>query len=363
MLLALVGASPSVARAGAGADVGGSCDHDVAVAFDARLARELRDAGSPPYVLGDVRFSRPDTVWGARRALRRALSEQKYDAVIAHAPWSTTLVAPVVRRANLPFFSWIHDAPHAEQWPERRIARVPPDRFICNSHYTAGLVARWMPGVARDVIYPSVSTTASSADRAAVRRELGESDRAVVILMAARMEPWKGHRVLLDAAARLRGDITVWIAGGAQRPQEIAYVDELSRTAAANASGIRIRLLGERSDVPRLMRGADVYCQPNTLPEPFGVALVEALSAGVPVVTAAAGGALEIVDEHCGILVSHVSADTVAAALQRLTDDPGLRRALGQQGPSRASRIGDPAVALGRIEQLVRQQRTRTSAA
>jgi glycosyltransferase involved in cell wall biosynthesis len=361
MLLAVVGASHSIARAGAGVD--GSCDHDVAMAFDARLARELREGVWPVRVLGDVRFSRPDTVWGARRALRRALAEQGYDAVIAHAPWSTALVAPVARRASLPFFSWIHDAPHGVQWPERRVARVPPDRFICNSHYTAGLVARWMPGVPRDVIYPPLATTTPSADRADVRRELAEPDHVIVIFMAARMEPWKGHRVLVEAARHLRGDVTVWIAGGAQRPEEVAYFDELSRAAAVNAKGIRIRILGERSDVPRLMRGADVYCQPNTSPEPFGLAFLEALSAGVPVVTTAAGGALEIVDEQCGILVPHASAEPVAAALQRLIDDPALRRSLGQRGPSRVSRIGDPGIALSRIEQVVRQQRTRSSAA
>jgi glycosyltransferase involved in cell wall biosynthesis len=182
MLLTLVDASRQ-------AESGG---HEVAVAFDGRFARELRDAGSSPWVLGDARFSRPDTVWRARRALRRALAQQRYDAVIAHAPWSTALAAPAVRRANLPLFSWIHDAPHPDQWPERRVARMRPDRFICNSRYTAGLVARWMPGLATDVIHPPVAASAPSTDRAGVRREFGEPDDAVVVLTAARMSRGKG---------------------------------------------------------------------------------------------------------------------------------------------------------------------------
>ena len=352
MLLALVSASRQVE----------SCDHDVAVAFDGRLACELRDAGSPVRVLGDVRFSRPDTVWRARRALRRALREERYDAVIAHAPWSTALAAATVRRANLPVFSWIHDVPHADQWPERRVARSRPDRFICNSCYTAARVARWMPGIARDVIHPPVITSVPLADRAEVRHALGESDDTIVILMAARMEPWKGHRVLLDAAQQLRGNVTIWIAGGAQRPEEAAYLDELSRSAAAHHD-MRVRFLGERADVPRLMRGADVYCQPNALPEPFGVAFVEALAAAVPVVTVAAGGALEIVDETCGILVPQATANGVATALQRLIDDQPYRRALGQCGPSRAMRIADPAMALQKIDQVLHEHRRRSSAA
>lgn len=352
MLLAVVGA----ARAD------GQHSHDVAVAYDRRLARELREAGVAPCVLGDVRFSRPDTTWRARRALRRLLAGQRYDAVIAHAPWSAALAAPVVRRAALPFFAWVHDAPHGDQWPERRVARTPPDRFICNSHYTAALVARWMPGVARDVIHPPVVTPQAGADRGDVRRELGESDEAVVVFMASRMEPWKGHRVLLDAAGRLRGNVAIWIAGGAQRPEEAVYFGQLTRTAA-RGHGVRICFLGERSDVPRLMSAADIYCQPNTSPEPFGVVFVEALAAGLPVVTAAAGGALEIVDEQCGILVPHGLADGVTAALQRLIDEPALRRSMAQQGPSRAMRISDPAAALNLIGQVVRDQLMRSTAA
>jgi len=337
--------------------------HDVAVAFDGRLARELQGAGSVPFVLGDVRFSRPDTVWRARRALRRVLAEKRYDAVISHAPWSTALAAPAVRRADLPLLAWMHDAPHGDQWPERRVARTPPDRFICNSRYTAALVAQWMPGVARTVIHPPVVTSMPRDDRAGVRRELAEPDETVVVFMAARLEPWKGHRVLLQAARLLRGDVTIWIAGGPQRPEEAGYFDELQRLAAADGNGVRIRFLGDRADVPRLMSGADVYCQPNSSPEPFGVVFVEALAAGLPVVTTAAGGVLEIVDDQCGILVPHATAEIVAEALQRLIDDPGQRRSLGRQGPSRAMRVSDPATALDLIQQTVREQRARSSAA
>ncbi len=353
MLLAVVSASAEDS----------SCTHDVAVAFDGRLASELRNARSSPCLLGDARFSRPDTVWRARRALRTAMTAQRYDAVIAHAPWSTALSAPAVKRASVPLLSWIHDAPHDDQWPERRVARTPPDRFVCNSHYTAGLVARWIPSVPTTVIHPPVVPSVPHEDRADVRRQLGDADDVVVVLMAARMESWKGHRVLLDAAAQLRGNVAIWIAGGPQRAEEAVYFDELSRTAATLGDRVRIRLLRERSDVPRLMRAADVYCQPNTSPEPFGVVFVEALSAGIPVVTTAAGGPLEIVDEQCGILIPHASGETVAAALQRLIDDPALRRSLGQQGPARAVRISDPAVALTSIAEVVREERTRSSAA
>ena len=327
------------------------CAHEVAVSFDGRLARELRDAGSPPHLLGEARFRRPDSVWRARRALRRVLTAGRYDAVIGHAPWSCALAGSVARREGRPFFMWAHDAPQPGGWPERRIARTPPDRVICNSRHTAGAIARWMPGVPRDIVHPPVpaAPAVSARERRELRAELGAAEGTTVILLASRLEEWKGHRVLLEAAARLQGDRVVWMAGSPQRPAEAEYFDELTRMAA----GASVRFLGERTDVPRLMAAADIYCQPNTTPEPFGIAFVEALAAGVPVVTTAMGGPLEIVDERCGILVPAPSADLVAAALQRLIDLPALRAALGAAGPARARRVSDPVARLAEVRDVV----------
>jgi glycosyltransferase involved in cell wall biosynthesis len=342
------------------------CIHDVAVSFDGRLARELRAAGSAPHVLGEARFRRPDTVWRARRSLQRVLASGHYDAVIGHAPWSSALAAPVVRRAGRTLLMWAHDAPQPDAWPERKVARAPPDRFICNSRYTRESIARWMPGVPADVIHPPVlpAPTVSAVERRDLRAGLGASGGTTVILLASRLEAWKGHRVLLQASGLLRGDVTLWIAGGAQRPGESEYFEELSRMAEARfAAAPPVRFLGEREDVPRLMASADIYCQPNTEPEPFGIAFVEALAAGVRVVTTATGGALEIVDEHCGVLVKESTPVLVAEALQRLIDAPALRAALSAAGPAQARRVSDPHARLREVRDVVQAQLDHPSAA
>jgi glycosyltransferase involved in cell wall biosynthesis len=111
------------------------------------------------------------------------------------------------------------------------------------------------------------------------------------------------------------------------------------------------------------MAAADVYCQPNTAPEPFGVALVEALAAGTPVVTTGMGGALEIVDERCGIRVPAATARHVASALQRLIDDPALRARLGAGGRVQARRLSDPAARLQQLRDVLRTRGLGTSAA
>jgi glycosyltransferase involved in cell wall biosynthesis len=343
----------------------GECTHEFAVCFDGRLARELRSAGAAPHVLGDVRFRRPDTVWRARRMLKQLLTTSPPAAVIAHAPWSCVLATPVARRAGVPLLMWVHDAPSPDEWAERRVARLPPAHFICNSHYTARLVTAWLPEVRRDVIYPPVYHTppVSAEARRAIRDEFGASDTTTVILLAARLEAWKGHALLIEAATRLRGDVVVWIAGGAQRPSEAAYLARLWSLAADPSCAARVRFLGERTDVPQLMAAADIYCQPNTRPEPFGVVLVEALDAQRPVVTTGMGGAAEIVDDRCGILVGTPTAANFARALQRLVDDRALRATLGATGPAHARRVSDPATRLQQICAVVRAQRQRPSAA
>jgi glycosyltransferase involved in cell wall biosynthesis len=101
------------------------------------------------------------------------------------------------------------------------------------------------------------------------------------------------------------------------------------------------------------MAAADVYCQPNTGPEPFGVAFVEALYAGLPVVSAATGGAAEIVTTACGILVQPGDVDAVAEALGRIIADAALRRSLGAAGPARAAQLCDPARQLAALASAV----------
>jgi glycosyltransferase involved in cell wall biosynthesis len=339
------------------------CTDDIAVSFAGRLASDLTAAGAPPHVLGDVRFRRPDTVWRARRSLQRVLAGGSYDAVIAHAPWSCALAGPAARRANRPLFMWAHDLPQPAGWSERLVARVPPDRVICNSAYTADGITRWLPGVPRAVIHPPVLPAAatSATERGRLRAALGAGCDTTVILLASRFEPCKGHRVLLEACGRLRGDAVVWIAGGPQRPAERVYLEELSRMAAT-ISGVAVRFLGERDDVPALMSAADIYCQPNISPETFGISFVEALAAGLPVVTTACGGALEIVDDRCGILVREPLPVLVADALQRLIDGPALRASLGAAGPAQARRVSDPQARLAEVRDVVRTQLAATAA-
>jgi glycosyltransferase involved in cell wall biosynthesis len=329
-----------------------SSQHEFALSFDGRLSDGLDQAGATRHRLGAVRFSRPLSVWRARRRLRRLVTERRYDAVIGHAPWAFALAAPAVRDARKVF--WAHDASDGAHWTERRAVRRQPDLVICNSHYTSDAVGGWLDGVRRTVVYAPVSGTPASAEaRDGVRAELGAGDGTVVILIPSRFERWKGHDDLFRSAAALRGSWTIWVAGGAQRPHEAEYERELRAIVNGLACRDRIRFLGERRDVPRLFQGADIHCQPNSSPEPFGVAFVEALYAAVPVVTSDIGGAREIVTPACGVLLPPRNHEALSAALQALIDDPARRQSLGAAGPARAAALCDPVAQMAALERAI----------
>jgi glycosyltransferase involved in cell wall biosynthesis len=324
--------------------------HAFALSFAGRLSAALDAAGAERHDLGGVRFSRPLTVWRARRRLRRIVP--RFDAVIAHSPWAFSLAAPVV--ASGARVMWAHDASGGAHWTDRKTARLNPSLVICNSEFTSRAIGAWLPWARRVVVLPPVSAPAlPDGTRDEVRRELGAPPGTVVILIASRFERWKGHVDLLHAAATLTGDWTIWIAGGPQRPHEAEYARELRAIAAAPALAGRVRFLGERRDIPRVFAGADIHCQPNTDPEPFGIAFVEALDAGLPVVTFDFGGASEIVTPGCGLLLPSTDRAALALALQRLVSDAPLRASMGRTGPDRARALCDPASQVTRLERAL----------
>jgi glycosyltransferase involved in cell wall biosynthesis len=331
--------------------------HAFALCFEGRLANELREAGAELHLLGEARVGRPWTVYRARTALRELLKRERYDAVICHAIWPQALFGPVARTAGVPLVFYQHDALNGRHWLERWARVTPPDLVIANSRFSAGTLAAVYPRARSRLVYLPVRAPepADAGDRARLRAELGAGEKDVVIIQTSRMQEWKGQRLLLEALGRLRQvpGWQAWVAGGAQRPEEEAYLASLKSQADGLGLAERVRFLGQRSDVPKLLRAADIHCQPNVSAEPFGIAFIEALHAGLPVVTTAMGGPLEIVDITCGVLVPPRPAP-LAVELRKLIENPEARQRLGAGGPARAAKLCDPGLYLRHLDEALR---------
>jgi glycosyltransferase involved in cell wall biosynthesis len=322
--------------------------------FDARPAEEMRKTGVRVHTFGAVRLSRPWTVLAVRRRLATLLRVVAYGAIVVHGSWPHLVFAPVVRRFRQPLVFWAHDRYGTDGgWLDRLARRTRPDRVICNSRYTEEAMPRYFPGVAAEVIYCPVAALprTDGFDRLAVRRRFDTPADAVVVVQVGRWEPHKGHLAHMEALGKLK-DVPGWVCwqvGAPQQASERAYQDEVR--AAAERAGVadRVRFLDWQPDLGDVLGAADVYCQPNTRPEPFGIAVVEALYAGLPVVASAEGGPVEILTPECGVLVRPGDTGALAAALGELICDPNRRQALGASGPLRAVELCDPTAAVTRL--------------
>jgi glycosyltransferase involved in cell wall biosynthesis len=152
---------------------------------------------------------------------------------------------------------------------------------------------------------------------------------------------------------RLCQSWVLWIAGGAQRPAEARYLDQLRKRVAELQLTERVRFLGERADVPQLLAAADIFCQTNLEPEPLGLSIVEALSAGLPVVTTRAGGPAEFLDPRCAILLDGHDPDLLATQLARLVQDEEARRLMGKHARRLYEREFEPAVCSDKFSEVL----------
>ena len=325
-----------------------------AVAAPGRFHQELLNTGALVNLLGDVRLRRPRSIVAARARLRALLLERRCDLLICHSPWSYALFARVGRRAGVRVGFWQHDPATGRPVLERMCRNVTADLMICNSRWTAATAHRIQPrSPAHVVYYPVDLPRTTDLDRTKVRQAFDTNADDVVILIASRMEAWKGHGRLLEALSRLRRQRswTLWIAGDAQRPRERRYREHLEREAESLSIAARVRFLGERADMSSVLTSADILCQPNRSPEPFGVVFVEAMQCGLPVITSAAGGAVEIVSSDIGRLVG--DDRELDMALGELIGDAGLRRKLGAAGRERAESLCAPGRALPQLERVL----------
>jgi glycosyltransferase involved in cell wall biosynthesis len=129
--------------------------------------------------------------------------------------------------------------------------------------------------------------------RDSVRQELGLGDQ-VVIGHFSRLSPWKGQHVLIEALQHCPANISAVLVGDALFG-ETDYVEQLHEQIERLGLADRVQFLGFRADIPELMAACDLVVHTSIAPEPFGRVIVEAMLCGTPVIAAAAGGAMELV--------------------------------------------------------------------
>jgi glycosyltransferase involved in cell wall biosynthesis len=186
-----------------------------------------------------------------------------------------------------------------------------------------------------------------SAERAQrARHDLGIPADALVVGTIGRLNAQKGHRFLVDAAARLLPRLPrarVLVAGDGD------LMGELRQQAAALGIAERVVFAGHRTDVPDLLGALDVFCI-SSLYEGTPLALFEAMASGKAIVSTSVDGCREVLEDGVtAVLVPPSDAAALASALERVLGDGALRAGLGRQALA-ASRRYDVAACVERMQ-------------
>jgi L-malate glycosyltransferase len=175
-------------------------------------------------------------------------------------------------------------------------------------------------------------------DRHVARTNLGLRGDAPALALVGQITPWKGQEEAILALAivrRAHPSAVLLLVGEpkfvarATRYDNRAYLRGLHETVAELGLGDAVRFLGEREDVPAILRACDVALLPSW-DEPFGRVVVEAMAMGTPVVATSVGGPAEIIrDGVDGVLVPPRRPEALASAVVELLNDQTRRQEVG----------------------------------
>lgn len=182
----------------------------------------------------------------------------------------------------------------------------------------------------------------NATGRQRVRAEWGVRDEEVLIGMAGRVTRWKGQSVFIQAARIIaqRHPQVKFVAVGGVFDTEKFYMERFQQEVREAGLADQFIINDFRSDMPDVFAAYDIFVLPSTLPEPFGLVVIEAMAAGKPVVATAPGGPSETVAEgETGYLVPPSDPQAIAEALEKFLANPQDRASAGAAGRSRACKF------------------------
>ena len=193
------------------------------------------------------------------------------------------------------------------------------------------------------------------AEAAALRRGLGIPPGVPVVGDVSRFDPKNGLLCWVHVIERLAArhpDLVAVLAGGAVSRVERRYARLLDDAIQRHGLGGRIRLLGTRRDLENVLPALDLFLHTSTM-EGFPNVVMEAMTAGLPIVATRAGGTPELVaDGETGCLAAVGDVPGLADRASALLADPGLRTRMGQAGAARVRRLCDARRMVQEVESL-----------
>jgi glycosyltransferase involved in cell wall biosynthesis len=300
-----------------------------------RVSAEIEAAGVRVFTLKKRAAVDPGLVLAMARLMRR----ERVDLVQTYLFTANTWGRLAAILARVPII--VSSERNVDMWEERYKQTIGTwlDRWtrltIGNSEAVKGYLTRkGLPPEKIQVVYNGVDTSRFDAPVTpdVTKSELGIPLHHAVVGLLARLEPQKDPRTFLQVAAMVAERlpaVSFLVVGGGSLQRELA------EEAQALGIGERVIFTGPRRDVPRLLAACDVSVN-SSLKEGLSNTIMESMAAGKPMVATRVGGNAELVqDGVTGFLVRPRDAVGLAAAVQRLLEDPALAKSMGARAKIR----------------------------
>ena len=318
----VLGLARTMRRKGVEVRVLAPCDGPPPATFVTPLGNSLPTAAN-----GSIAPLAPDPACALRTV--RALGDEQFDVLHLHEPFAPgpTMTALAVHPA--PVLATFHAAGESSSY--RWFG--PVIRGLARNIAGAVVVSKDAMRLVDSVVELPTEVLWNGVELEVCARGGRTPTSGPTIFFCGRHEERKGLDVLCSAMAALPADVQLWIASDGPD------TERLHRRFGGDP---RISWLGRLSDQDKFdrLRGADVFCAPSLRGESFGVVLIEAMAAGTAIVASGLDGYRNVAtDGDDALLVPPGDVDALAAALNRVLTDDGLRAALVERGRARAERF------------------------
>ena len=283
----------------------------------------------------------------AYRQLKNIIDSESFDLIHCHTPVGgilTRLAAIKSRKKNgtkviytahgfhffkgAPLINWLiyFTAEKLCSYFTDTIITINKEDFANAENKLSAKKVCYVPGVGVDTEY----FMGTAGKREALLSEISADEDSIILLSVGELSDRKNHKVSIEALSKLENkNIHLVIAGTGEKREEF-----LSLAKELGIDG-RVHLLGFRTDIAELLKSADIFLFPS-LQEGLPVALMEAMSCGLPIICSEIRGNTDLIDESCGVMCPASNVDDFRIAMERLVSDEALRESMGENALERS---------------------------